>query len=513
MDDTQQRLRKKRIAQGAASLNAKLPPHSIEAEQSTLGAMLIEAAAIDKARGILNHSDFYREAHQIIFLAVEQLAEKGSPVDFVTLSEELKATENLEKCGGIAYLVSLFDTVPSAANVTVYAKIVEEKAIRRRVITAALEVLGAAHAEETSAAEVVESAETSMFNLDIKTQTSGYQPFLIGLTEVYNQAEAAAANGGFQTLAGVPTGIPMLDLLTGGLKRKELTVIAARPSMGKTALALDIALKVAKDTNRPVLMFSLEMSHAAIALRALSSLSQVDSRAIQNGQIAADEWSLVADCSRALWDLPFAVDASEDITPSTMRASLRRFITEHGDCGLVVVDYLQLIESDKKFNNRVQEVDYLTRSLKKMTTKFDVPIVVLSQLSRSLESRVDKRPQLSDLRESGGIEQDADNVIFIYREEYYKRKELHADAKDNGGTIEKTELILAKQRNGPTGTIPWGFIPRFAKFVAPGPPAGFTPQYSAGDNAARDKSSTAARGGQRVAAAVDNSFDGDTDQY
>lgn len=475
------RFRKRRTAQGASVAAGIdfIPPHSIEAEQSTLGAMFISPKAVDEVRVILKSVDFYREAHQNIFVAIEALVEAGQPVDGITVGEYLKGREWLDGVGGMTYLLSLWDVVPSAANAEYYARIVEGHAIKRRVMNSALELLGHVREPDATAEELLEHAESVMFTMDNRDSTGGYTPLRVGMQDVLDAADAAAQNGGAAKLTGVSTTVPPLDFLTGGLKPAELTVLAARPSMGKSGLAVQIGMAHARSTNVPVILFSLEMNRAQIALRAMCMDADVNSRGMVSGQLTREEFGRANNSKKDLWDVPFCIDDSEVINPSTMRSSVRRFVSEYGGVGLIIVDYLQLMEAEVRFDNRVQEVTYLARSLKKLSRQFNCPVLALSQLSRAVEMRQNKRPILSDLRESGGIEQDADNVLFIFRPEYYRRKELNIAA-DDSVVPEEAEIIIGKQRNGPTGTVKWGFIPVFAKFAPMPRGGGFSPAYSAG---------------------------------
>lgn len=484
MNKTELKYRKRRTENGARIQSDPdfVPPHSIEAEQSTLGAMLISSDVVDAVRQLVRAEDYYREPHQRIFTTIETLIEAGQPVDFVTVIEYLRSQDWLETVGGIPYITSLFDIVPSAANAEYYAKIVAGHATKRRVMANALEILGHVREHDASPADILEHAESLMFSMDNRDASGGYAPLRVGLEMVRAAADAAAANGGRTKLIGISSTVSNLDEMTGGLKPAELTILAARPSMGKTGLAIQIGIEYAKKNIAPVILFSLEMNREQIALRAVCMEAEINSRALTSGQLEPAVACRVIAANKLLWDIPFCIDDSEVINPSTMRSSVRRFAAEYGGVGLIIVDYLQLMEAETRMDNRVQEVTYLARSLKKLSRQFSCPVLALSQLSRSVEMRQNKRPLLSDLRESGGIEQDADNVIFIYRPEYYNRKELHADIPDDSRQIEATELIIGKQRNGPTGIVKYGFIPEYAKFTSPHRSAGFTPAFSQGQD-------------------------------
>ncbi len=447
------------------ALSAYVPPQNIEAEQSTLGAMLIERAAVEKAAEMLAKEDFYRDSHQTLFDVITTLAERNEPVDLITVQEELKNREKLEEIGGLSYLTGLFDTVPTAANIEYYAKIVEEKAVLRRLIEAAFEIVGLARGEVEEISEVIDRAEALVFSVS-QQRTAEY--FAQLRTLLYNVYDKASELGELkQRISGLSTGIRDFDSITSGLQDTDLIIVAARPSMGKTSLCLSIAEHVALKENKTVAIFSLEMSKEQLALRMLCSQAQVNAHKLRTGNLLEDEWTQLAQVVQGMYEVPIFIDDATETSALTMRAKCRRLMAEHG-LGLIIVDYLQLMRSHRKTENRVQEIGEIVRGLKSLGRELKVPVIALSQLSRAVESRENKRPMLSDLRESGSIEAEADMVCFLYREAYYKLKEAYAQdesAQVERADIEETEIIVSKHRNGPTGMVKVGFMPAYAKFV------------------------------------------------
>ena len=447
------------------ALSAYVPPQNIEAEQSTLGAMLIERAAVEKAAEILSKEDFYRDAHQTLFEAITTLAERDEPVDLITVQEELKNRDRLEQIGGLAYLTALFDTVPTAANIEYYAKIVEEKAILRRLIDAAMEIVGLARGEVEDIAEVIDRAEALVFAVAQQRTAEYFAQLRSLLLSVFDRAEELSD---LKTqISGLSTGIHDFDMITSGLQNTDLIIIAARPSMGKTSLCLSIAEHVAIKEQKPVAIFSLEMSSEQLAQRMLCSQAQVNSHKLRTGHLSEEEWTQLATVVQGMYEAPIFIDDATETSALTMRAKCRRLAAEHG-LGLIIVDYLQLMRSHKKTENRVQEIGEIVRGLKSLGRELKVPVIALSQLSRSVENRENKRPMLSDLRESGSIEAEADMVCFLYREAYYKMKEAYSVEGAERPDIaeqEETEIIVGKHRNGPTGMVKVGFMPKYAKFV------------------------------------------------
>ena len=452
-------------ASGFGDLSGYVPPQNIEAEQSTLGAMLIDRTAVEKVTEILTQDDFYRDAHQLLFDVITTLAERNEPVDLITVTEELKNRDKLDAVGGMGYLTALFDTVPTAANVEFYAKIVEEKASLRRLIEAALEVIGLARGEVDNVSEVIDQAERAIFGVSKDRRTAYFAQLRTLLVEVYEKAEEL--NILKQTISGLSTGIHHFDMITSGLQKTDLIIVAARPSMGKTSLCLSIAEHVALKEKKPVAIFSLEMSKEQLALRMLCSQALVNSHKLRTGHLSYEEWDQLAKVVHGMYEAPIFIDDASETTALTIRAKCRRLMSEHG-LGLIVVDYLQLMRSHRKTENRVQEIGEIARGLKSLARELQVPVIALSQLSRAVEQRENKRPMLSDLRESGSIEAEADMVCFLYREAYYQQKESFAPegaGRDEREEIEETEIIVGKHRNGPTGFVKVGFMPKYAKFV------------------------------------------------
>jgi len=383
-------------ADGGGPLGAYVPPHSIEAEQSTLGAMLIERAAVEKVFEILDTEDFYRDAHQTLFDAITTLSERDEPIDFITVQNELKNRDKLDSVGGVAYLTALFDTVPTAANVEYYAKIVEEKATLRRLISASLEIIGSARGEVEDVGEVLDEAERAIFGVSQQRATAYFSPLRTLLLSVYERAEELSEMK--SQISGLSTGIHDFDMITSGLQSTDLIIVAARPSMGKTSLCLSIAEHVALKEKKPVAIFSLEMSKEQLALRMLCSQAQVNSHKLRTGHLSEDEWGMLAGVVQNMYEAPIFIDDATDTSALTMRAKCRRLMAEHG-LGLIVVDYLQLMRSHRRTENRVQEIGEIARGLKSLGRELKVPVIALSQLSRAVESRENKRPMLSDLRE------------------------------------------------------------------------------------------------------------------
>ncbi len=382
---------------GGGPLGAYVPPHSIEAEQSTLGAMLIERTAVEKVFEILDKEDFYRENHQTLFDVITFLAERDEPIDLVTVPNELKNRDQLDAIGGMAYLAALFDTVPTAANVEYYAKIVEEKATLRRLISASLEIIGSARGEVEDVGEVLDEAERSIFGVSQQRAVAYFTPLRTLLLSVYDKAEELSEMK--SRISGLSTGIHDFDMITSGLQSTDLIIVAARPSMGKTSLCLSIAEHVAIKEHKPVAIFSLEMSKEQLALRMLCSQAQVNSHKLRTGHLNEDEWTKLANVVQNMYEAPIFIDDATDTSALTMRAKCRRLMAEHNGLGLIIVDYLQLMRSHRRTENRVQEIGEIARGLKSLGRELKVPVVALSQLSRAVESRENKRPMLSDLRE------------------------------------------------------------------------------------------------------------------
>ncbi|MCK8824555.1 replicative DNA helicase [Fuchsiella alkaliacetigena] len=431
----------------------RIPPRSIDAEKSTLGAMLIDRNAIAKVVEILNSEDFYREAHNIIFQVICNLFEEGEPVDLVTVAEKLRTKEVLEEIGGLSYLTSLANSVPTSTNVEHYAYLVEEKAVLRKLISSANQISDLGYQGEEDLEIVLDRAEQLIFNVSQKRAVKTFAEIKDVLMSTFDDLEMLYENKGGVT--GVPTGFSDLDKMTSGFQESDLVIIAARPSMGKTALALNIAQYAAIQEDIPVAIFSLEMSKEQLVQRMLCCEAQVDNHRLRTGYLNENDWDKLTDAAGSLSEADIFIDDTPAITVMEMRAKARRIKAEHG-LGLILIDYLQLMQGSGRVESRQQEVSKISRSLKSLARELEVPVVSLSQLSRAVEQRNDKRPQLSDLRASGSIEQDADVVAFIYRDEYY-----NPDTEKKG----ITEIIIGKQRNGPVGMVELAFQKEYTRFV------------------------------------------------
>jgi replicative DNA helicase len=449
-------------------------PHNLDAEIATLGSMMIDGTAIERVSEFLAPDDFYREAHRVIYDALIALSSRSEPVDLVTLSEELQRRGKLEEVGGIAYLTTLMDSVPSAANVDYYAEIVEEYAIRRRLIEAAQEIIRLAavsdnEEEPLTINHITDMAESAIYRVARRRLRKGFESIRPLLSEVFDRFDAFYHER--KLVTGLSTGFRELDYITAGLQKSDLVIIAARPSMGKTSLCLNIGEHVALHEGKTVAIFSLEMSKEQLVQRMICSQAEVNAHRLRLGMLPDTAWQRLAKAVQDLWNAKIFIDDTPDISVLEMRAKCRRLRAEH-DLDLVIVDYLQLMRSHRRSENRTQEISDIARALKGLAREMDVPIIALSQLSRAVEHRENKRPMLSDLRESGSIEAEADVVAFIYRPEYYAMKDAVSSEEVEGGTmpreegrIEEAEIIIAKQRNGPTGTVRVGFKPDYARFV------------------------------------------------
>jgi replicative DNA helicase len=434
-----------------------LPPHSIEAEESILSAILIDNNTLLDVFDILTSEDFYKTAHKIIFSAIADLFAKTEPVDLVTLSNILKELDQLEKVGGATYLARLVDAVPLAVNAQHYARIVHDKASLRRLIEKANIIARRCFEDRGNVDEVIDFAESSIFEISQNKTYKAFYP-ISKLIEV-NIDTLEERQGNQALVTGVPTDFFLLDQMTSGLQKSDLVIIAARPSMGKTALALNIARNAAINSNIPVALFSLEMSKEQLSMRMLSSEARLNSSRLRSGFISHDDWMKITEAAGSLSNAPIYIDDSPDISAMEIRAKARRLKMDK-KIGLVIIDYLQLMKTRSSAERRDLEISDISRSLKALAKELDLPVVALSQLNRMLEQRSDKRPQLSDLRESGALEQDADVVAFIYRDEVYNKDE-------NNPNKGKAELIISKQRNGPTGTVPLIFLDTYTRFENP----------------------------------------------
>jgi replicative DNA helicase len=432
----------------------RIPPHSLEAEQSVLGAMLLDKEAVAAAAEVLRGEDFYSDAHKEIFEAILDIYDNGTPVDLVTLAEALRQRGTLEAVGGGTYISDLSMSVPSTANVGYYIKIVEEKAILRRLISASNDIIKESYEASEDLDIIIDHAEKKIFDISQRKNNRAFEPIKTILLDTYSKIEELTKNKG--KIVGVPTGFRDFDMRTSGLNPSDFILIAARPSMGKTSFAINIAQNAAIQSNVPVAIFSLEMSRDQLAQRMLSSEANIELQKIRSGDLSEEDWIKLVHAATPLSQAPIFIDDTPGISVMEVRSKARRLKMEHG-LGLIVIDYLQLMSGRGRAESRQQEVSEISRSLKALARELDVPVVALSQLSRGPEARQDHRPMLSDLRESGAIEQDADVVVFLYRDEYY-----------NPDSEKKNiaEAIIAKQRNGPTGTIELVWLGQFTKFAS-----------------------------------------------
>ncbi|HPD55905.1 MAG TPA: replicative DNA helicase [Smithellaceae bacterium] len=432
----------------------KVPPQNIEAEQSILGGILLENSAINSALEIISKNDFYSEAHRKIFDVIVELSEKNEPVDLITLSNALKGKNMLDSVGGTAYLASLVDNVPSAANVANYAKIVKEKAILRGLIGSATDIINSCYETGSDVDELLDKAEHSIFEISENKVRPSFFPIREIVKDSFRSIEELFSRK--ELITGVPTGFEKLDDLTSGLQKSELIIIAGRPSMGKTSFALNIAQYAALEAQTPAAIFSLEMSKEQLAFRLLASEAKVDSQRLRKGFLGETDWPKLTTAAGKLSDAPIFIDDTPAITVLEMKAKSRRLKADQG-LGLIIVDYIQLMRTGSYRESREQEISEISRSLKALAKELRVPVIALSQLNRKVEERPNRRPQMADLRESGAIEQDADVIAFIYRDEVYNK----SDDNPEKGTA---EIIIAKQRNGPTGMVKLAFLERFTSF-------------------------------------------------
>ena len=431
----------------------RIPPNNTEAEESVIGAMLLDKEAVNTALEILKPEDFYKEVNQEIFKAIISLYNRNEPVDLVTLSEELRKRQTLESIGGISYLADLSISVVSAANTKYYCEIVKEKSILRRLIKSSDEIMSLAYQDNKEVNLILEKAEKDIFDITQGVHNKGFYPINEVLLRSFSQIEERAAKKG--ELTGLTTGFADIDLKLSGLQKSDLILLAARPSMGKTALGINIATNAAIKGGANVAIFSLEMSKEQLAQRIISSTAHVDLQKIISGNLSEDEWIQVVNSMAPLSKMNIFIDDTAGISLMEMKAKCRRMKIEKG-IDLIVIDYLQLVETDSKSENRQQEISAISRGLKAIAKEMECPVLALSQLSRAPELRSDHRPILSDLRESGAIEQDADVVLFLYRDDYYNED----SEKKNIG-----EIIIAKHRNGPTGKVELAFKKEYTKFL------------------------------------------------
>jgi len=436
----------------------RIPPHSLEAESSVLGGLLLDNSAWDRVGDLLSDSDFYRYEHRLVYTAVSTLVNANRAADVITVFENLQSQGKAEEIGGLAYLNSLAQYVPSAANIRRYAEIVRERAILRKLVSVSDEIATSAlNTNGRPVPNILDEAEQKIFNIgeEGSRMRQGFQSMGNLVVELLDRVEEMSQNP--NDITGVPTGFFDLDRMTSGMQAGDLIVLAARPSMGKTALAINIAENVALKEGLPVAVFSMEMGASQLAIRIVGSIGRIDQGRLRTGKLQDEEWPRLAEAVERLRTVSLSIDETPGLTPSELRASARRLARNCGKLGLVVVDYLQLMSGStgSDGDNRATELGEISRGLKMLAKELQCPVIALSQLNRGVEQRTDKRPMMSDLRESGAIEQDADVIMFIYRDDYYNK-----DSKEPG----VAEIIIGKQRNGPTGTVKLTFLKPITKF-------------------------------------------------
>ena len=434
----------------------KVPPHSVEAEQSLLGGLMLDNGTWDQVVEIVAEDDFYRQGHRLIFRAIRSLSEKSIPFDVVTLSEWLDNSNELSNAGGLSYLGMLANNTPSAANIKAYANIIRERSVLRSLIHVGGEISSSAfNPDGRDSHELLDNAERMVFEIaeqGAKGQ-GGFTAIKDVLTQVVDRIDLLFQQD--NPLTGVPTGFNDFDEMTSGLQGGDLIIVAGRPSMGKTTFAMNIAEYVAVTNEKPVAVFSMEMPAGSLVMRMLSSLGRIDQNKVRSGKLEDDDWPRLASAVGLLAERPLFIDDQGGLSPNELRARCRRLTREHGQIGLVVIDYLQLMQVPGFKENRTAEISEISRSLKGLAKELNAPVIALSQLNRSLEQRPNKRPVMSDLRESGAIEQDADVIVFIYRDEVYNPES------ESKGTA---EIIIGKQRNGPIGHVRLTFIGKYTRF-------------------------------------------------
>ena len=434
----------------------KRPPHSVEAEQSIIGGFMLDNQAWEKVGEKLCEADFYRTEHRVLYRAILNLVNKNQPFDVVTVLDTLKSSHTLDDAGGEVYLFELANNTPSVANITAYADIVREKSVQRQLISVAGDIADSAYNPgQRQVSELLDFAETRVFAIAEQTAKEGGPEAIKSiLVRTVEKIDALYHSG--DSITGLATGLSDLDELTTGLQPADLIIVAGRPSMGKTTLAMNMAEHVAIKAGKPVLVFSMEMPADSLAMRMMSSLGRIDQHRIRTGKLDDNDWPRVTSAVHMLSEAPLFIDDTPALSPTELRARARRLVKEQGSLGLIVVDYLQLMKvSGFKTDNRTAEISEISRSLKALAKELHVPVIALSQLNRGLEQRQDKRPMMSDLRESGAIEQDADLICFIYRDEVYNE-----DSPDKGCA----EIIVAKQRNGPIGKVRVAFLGQYTRF-------------------------------------------------
>ncbi|MEI7842626.1 MAG: replicative DNA helicase [Gallionellaceae bacterium] len=441
----------------------KLPPHSVEAEQSVLGGILLDTSAWDKIADLITERDFYRNEHRLIYRHIARLTEHAKPVDAITVAESLESNSELEKAGGLSYIGSLAQNVPTAANIRRYAEIVRERSIMRKLVEVGSDIATSAYNPAgRSAGQLLDEAESRVLEINEEGErgNKGFVGISPLLTQVVERIETLYGRDNDSDVTGVATGFTDLDRMTSGLQPGDLIVVAGRPSMGKTAFSINIAENIALDSNKPVAVFSMEMGGAQLAMRMIGSVGRLNQHTLRTGKLEDDDWSRMTHALGRLNDAPIFIDETAALNSLELRSRARRLHRQNGGLGLIVIDYLQLMSSPTSGKggggeNRATEISEISRSLKALAKELQVPVIALSQLNRSLEQRPNKRPIMSDLRESGAIEQDADLILFIYRDEVY-----NPDSQDKG----KAEIIIGKQRNGPIGAIALAFRGEYTRF-------------------------------------------------
>jgi replicative DNA helicase len=438
----------------------KLPPHSVEAEQSVLGGILLDTSAWDKIADLLSEHDFYRHEHRLIWRHIGRLTEHAKPIDVITVAESLESNAELEKAGGLVYLGTLAQNVPSAANIRRYAEIVRERAIMRKLVEVGSEIATSAYNPGgRDAGQLLDEAESRVFEISEQGERGrqGFTPLPPLLTQVVERIETLYNRDNPSDITGVSTGFTDLDRQTSGLQPGDLIIVAGRPSMGKTAFSINIAENVALESNKPVAIFSMEMGGTQLVMRMIGSVGRLNQHTLRTGKLEDDDWPRMTHALGLLNDAPIFIDETAGLNALELRSRARRLSRQSGGLGLIVIDYIQLMSSPsgKASENRATEISEISRSLKSLAKELQVPVIALSQLNRSLEQRPNKRPVMSDLRESGAIEQDADLILFIYRDEVY-----NPDTPDKG----KAEIIIGKQRNGPIGKVELTFRGEYTRF-------------------------------------------------
>lgn len=441
-----------------------VPPQDIEAEQAVLGAIFLDAEALVEAMAQIEPQDFYRRAHQIVFRSMIALNDRNENIDIITLKSQIESENTLEDVGGISYLTELSQVTPTASGVAHYAKIVKDKSTLRELIQAAIKIVKEGYSQEGSVEEIVEAAEKGILNVSEKRNSTGFQAISDVLNSTMEHIDRLSQQN--EEITGLPTGYPELDKMTAGLQPEELIILAARPAVGKTAFALNIAQNIGTRTDRSVAIFSLEMGAESLVNRMLCAEGTIEAGHLRTGQLTEQEWHNLIMAMGSLSNTSIFIDDTPGIKVSEIRARCRRLAQEKGNLGLILIDYLQLIEGSGR-ESRQQEVSEISRQLKKLAKELKVPVIALSQLSRSVEQRQDKRPVLSDIRESGSIEQDADIVAFLYREDYYQRQGTEEDKNEEEQAVNDViEVIIEKNRSGARGTVELLFKKEYNKFAS-----------------------------------------------